>query len=59
LQERRINGLEIRSNPQQIFDQLSPHLVERLHSSDGEVTWNDRDGRIAVIRRCPFKVRYG
>jgi hypothetical protein len=25
-------------------DQLPPHLAERLHSSDDEAAWNDRDG---------------
>ena len=33
------------STPQQTSEQLPPHLGERLHSSDGEATSNDRHGR--------------
>ena len=32
----------------QTFEQLPPHLAERLHSSDGETAWNDRLGRNAA-----------
>ena len=34
-------------HPQQTSQQLPPHLSERLHSSVGEVAWNDRVGREA------------
>jgi hypothetical protein len=33
--------------PQQTSDELPSHLREGLHSSSGEMTWNDRHGRRA------------
>src|SRR6266851_4386937 len=39
-------------HPRQTSEQLPPHLAERLHSSDGKMTSNDRHGRRAVIHRA-------
>jgi hypothetical protein len=38
---------------QQTSVQLRPHLAERLHQSDGEVVWNDREGRTVAIPALP------
>ena len=46
-------------HPQLTSDQLSPHLAERLHSSDDEAAWNDRDGREAAVVTRPRKVSFG
>jgi hypothetical protein len=46
-------------HPQQTSDQLPPQLAERLHSSDDEAAWNDRDGREAAVATGPRKVSLG
>src|SRR5664279_754339 len=46
-------------HPQLTSDQLPPHLAERLHSSDDEAAWNDRDGREAAVATRPRKAPLG
>src|SRR5450631_2755203 len=50
---RRLERL-IAFHPQLTSDQLPPHLAERLHSSDDEATWNDRDRREPAQGKCQF-----
>ena len=55
----RLASGQAESHPQQTSDQLPPHLAERLHSSDDEAAWNDRDGREAAEGECQFGAESG